>query len=78
MLEKSHQILYYLNICRAFTDSALAFLIVLLNAAIDLISFASILYSIYPPLFIDIILYAAVGTAVSVFIGKNLVFLNFR
>lgn len=54
----------------SFTGTALTFSLALLNAAIDLISFSSILYGIYPPLFIVLIVYSIVGTAISVFLGK--------
>ncbi|KAH9612579.1 hypothetical protein KSS87_001776 [Heliosperma pusillum] len=61
----------------AFTGTALAFSLTLLNAAIDLISFSNILYGIYPPLFVVLLLYSIGGTAISVFLGKGLVTLNF-
>lgn len=55
---------------RAFTGTALAFVLTLLNAGIDLISFSEILFSIYPPLFIALITYAVGGTWLSIRIGK--------
>ncbi|TVU22894.1 hypothetical protein EJB05_32615, partial [Eragrostis curvula] len=61
----------------AFTGTALGFSLTLFNAAVDLISFSNILYGIYPPLFIVLIVYSLGGTAISVFLGKNLVNLNF-
>ncbi|KAL6838825.1 hypothetical protein ACP4OV_031539 [Aristida adscensionis] len=61
----------------AFTGTALAFSLTLFNAAVDLISFSNILYGIYPPLFIVLVVYSLGGTAISVFLGKNLVNLNF-
>lgn len=61
----------------SFTGTALAFSLTVFNAAVDLISFSNILYGIYPPLFIVLILYSLGGTAVSVFLGKGLVNLNF-
>lgn len=42
----------------AFTTAALAFTLVLFNSAIDLVSFSGILYSIYPPLFAALLIYA--------------------
>ena len=50
----------------------------LLNAGIDLISFSGILYSIYPPLFVALIVYSVGGTGVSLFLGRKLVGLNFK
>jgi ABC-type uncharacterized transport system fused permease/ATPase subunit len=54
----------------AFTGTALGFSLTLFNAAVDLISFSNILYGIYPPLFIVLIVYSLGGTAISVFLGK--------
>ncbi|XP_068667282.1 ABC transporter D family member 2, chloroplastic [Aristolochia californica] len=61
----------------AFTGTALSFSLTLFNAAIDLISFSNILYGIYPPLFVVLLVYSLGGTAISVFLGKGLVTLNF-
>ncbi|KAG2432912.1 hypothetical protein HXX76_008642 [Chlamydomonas incerta] len=61
-----------------FTDTALGLSLTLLNAAIDLVSFSGILFTIYPPLFAALVLYSVGGTAASVALGKNLVGLNFN
>lgn len=61
----------------AFTGTALAFSLTFFNAAVDLVSFSNILFGIYPPLFIVLIVYSLGGTAISVFLGKGLVSLNF-
>lgn len=61
----------------SFTGTALSFSLALFNSAIDLISFSNILYGIYPPLFVVLLLYSIGGTAISVFLGKGLVTLNF-
>jgi ABC-type uncharacterized transport system fused permease/ATPase subunit len=53
-----------------FTNTALEFALALFNAAIDLISFSGILYGIYPPLFVVLIVYSLGGTAISVAFGK--------
>jgi hypothetical protein len=42
----------------------------LLNAGIDLLSFAGILFSIYPPLFAALLAYSLGGTGISLFLGK--------
>ncbi|GAQ89719.1 ABC transporter D family member 2 [Klebsormidium nitens] len=60
-----------------FTTSSLSFSLALVNAAIDLVSFSGILYTIYPPLFVVLVVYSLGGTAISVALGKNLVSLNF-
>ncbi|PKA64431.1 ABC transporter D family member 2, chloroplastic [Apostasia shenzhenica] len=61
----------------SFTGTALSFSLTLFNAAVDMISFSNILYGIYPPLFVVLIVYSLGGTAFSVFLGKGLVNLNF-
>ncbi|KAL7142910.1 hypothetical protein ABFS83_08G156000 [Erythranthe nasuta] len=61
----------------AFTGTALAFSLTFFNATVDLISFSNILYGIYPPLFLILLDYSLGGTAISVFLGRGLVTLNF-
>ncbi|XP_022948180.1 ABC transporter D family member 2, chloroplastic isoform X1 [Cucurbita moschata] len=61
----------------SFTGTALSFSLALFNSTVDLISFSNILYGIYPPLFVILLLYSIGGTAISVFLGKGLVNLNF-
>ncbi|XP_059661899.1 ABC transporter D family member 2, chloroplastic isoform X2 [Cornus florida] len=61
----------------SFTGTALSFSLTFFNAVIDLISFSNILYGIYPPLFVVLLVYSIGGTAISVFLGKGLVNLNF-
>lgn len=69
----------HVELCgRQFTDTALGFSMTILNAGVDLISFSGILYSIYPPLFVALIVYSLGGTATSVFLGRKLVGLNFQ
>lgn len=62
---------------RAFTRVSLEFLITIITSIIDLASFSTILYSIYPQLFIAIALYAGGGTLGAAALGKPLVNLNF-
>lgn len=63
---------------RMFTETALAFSTGILNAFVDLVSFSGILYTIYPPLFLALLVYSVGGTAISLQLGKPLVGLNFR
>lgn len=56
--------------CRNFTDTALGIALVILNSVVDLVSFSSILYSIYPPLFAALLAYSIGGTVGSVWLGK--------
>ena len=64
--------------CRAFAQTSLSFSITLLTSVIDLASFSTILFSIYPPLFGAILLYAGFGTGVTTLIGKQLVGYNYE
>lgn len=64
--------------CRNFTDTALSFSMTILNAVIDLVSFSEILYTIYPPLFVVLVVYSVGGTAISLKLGQKLVGLNFQ
>jgi len=61
----------------SFTGTALSFSLALFNAAIDLISFSNILYGIYPPLLVVLLIYSIGGTAISVFLGKVIVYFSF-
>ncbi|XP_070662805.1 ABC transporter D family member 2, chloroplastic-like isoform X2 [Malus domestica] len=61
----------------SFTETALSFSLTILNAVVDLISFSNILFSIYPPLFAVLFVYSIGGTAISIYLGKDLVSLNF-
>ncbi|MEG3954975.1 ABC transporter ATP-binding protein/permease [Microcoleus sp. herbarium2] len=62
----------------SFTSTSLEFLLLILGAVIDIISFTGILWSISKGLSIGLIIYAAFGTTVMVFFGKRLIFLNFN
>lgn len=44
---------------------------------VDLISFNNILFGIYPPLFVVLIIYSLRGKTISVLVGKGLVNLKF-
>ncbi|MBD2040622.1 ABC transporter ATP-binding protein/permease [Microcoleus sp. FACHB-672] len=63
---------------RSFTQESLEYLLILLNAGIDLIAFIGILWSISIPLVSVLIIYAAVGTGMTVWFGKRLIGLNFN
>lgn len=54
----------------SFTATALSFSLTFFNAAVDLISFSNILYGIYPPLFVVLLLYSIGGTVISVLLGR--------
>jgi len=61
----------------SFTGTSLAFSLTLFNAAVDLISFSNILFGIYPPLFVVLLVYSIGGTAISVFLGRVMKFCIF-
>ncbi|KAB2601767.1 ABC transporter D family member 2 [Pyrus ussuriensis x Pyrus communis] len=61
----------------SFTEIALYFSVTVFSAVTDLISFSNILFGIYPPLFVVLFVYSIGGTVISIFLGKNLVSLNF-
>jgi putative ATP-binding cassette transporter len=61
---------------RNFTTTALSFLILLLNAALTLLAFAGILWSITPWLFLAAAVYAAFGSMGTVLLGWRLVRLD--
>ena len=63
---------------KSFTSTSLEFLLLMLGAVIDVISFTGILWSISKSLSIGLIIYAVFGTAVMVIFGKKLIVLNFH
>lgn len=54
----------------SFTATALSFSLTLFSTFVDLVSFSNILFGIYPPLFIILLVYSIGGTAISIFLGK--------
>ncbi len=63
---------------RSFTGTSLSFLLIILDSVITLISFVGILWSISPQLSLVLVVYAILGTVVTVFFGRRLIGLNFR
>lgn len=61
----------------AFTHTSLIFFFQVLTSLTDLFNFSVILCSIYPQLFVVLIVYSTLGTVVAVRIGRQLVKLNF-
>ena len=60
-----------------FTSYSLQLVITVLTSLIDLFSFSTILWSIYPQLFGAIVIYASAGTLITTLLGQSLVGLNF-
>jgi len=63
---------------RAFTQTTLSFTLLLLNGALTAISFSGVLWSISPPLFAFSVVYALLGSLLTIWLGKPLVRLNFN
>lgn len=53
-----------------FTSTSISLAFTFLTSIVDLVSFSGILFSIYPPLFGALVVYAVGGTVVSFAVGK--------
>ncbi|KAI0562078.1 ABC transporter type 1 [Gracilaria domingensis] len=62
----------------SFTTESIALVLTLLVSAIDLVSFSAILFSIYPYLFVVLLIYASTGTYLTGVLGKRLIGLNYN
>jgi ABC-type uncharacterized transport system fused permease/ATPase subunit len=60
-----------------FTSYSLQLVITIITSVIDLASFSTILWSIYPQLFGAILIYATAGALITTLLGQSLVSLNF-
>lgn len=63
---------------RAFTTTTLSFLLLFLNGTFTIVAFSGVLWSISPTLFGVAVAYAAVGSALTVLLGRRLVWLSYR
>lgn len=61
-----------------FTVTSLRFFSIVLSSVSQLIAFSAILWSISKMLMVVLLVYAAVGTLITLWFGKKLVFLNFQ
>lgn len=61
---------------RTFTSTLLSFVVMMVNAILTTLAFASVLWSIAPPLLFTAIIYAAIGSLLTVALGHRLVPLN--
>ncbi len=61
---------------RAFTATSLSFALMSLNGILTVLAFSGVLWSISPRLFVGAVLYAGIGTGLTVLLGKRLVGLN--
>lgn len=62
----------------SFCGTALSLLLIVLGSVITLVTFAGILYSIYKPLCLVLIVYSIAGTIATVWLGRPLIGLNFN
>src|SRR5215831_10264438 len=62
---------------RAFTTTTLSFSLIFLNGILAAVSFSGVLWTISPLLFAVAVAYAALGTALTVLLGRPLVGLNY-
>jgi vitamin B12/bleomycin/antimicrobial peptide transport system ATP-binding/permease protein len=62
---------------KSFTTATLALLLIILNAGINLVVFAGVLWQITPMLLLAAIGYATAGTFSTLFLGRRLMGLNF-
>ena len=62
---------------RSFTTTTLSFALMFLNAALAVVSFSGVLWTISPLLFGAAVCYAAFGTLMTILLGRPLVWLNY-
>ena len=61
---------------RTFTSNLVSFVVMIANSTLTTIAFAGVLWSITPALLLTAVLYAALGSTLTVFLGFRLVALN--
>jgi vitamin B12/bleomycin/antimicrobial peptide transport system ATP-binding/permease protein len=62
---------------RTYCTTTLSFMLIIVNASLTVIAFSGVMWTISPLLFVVSVLYAAVGTFMTVTFGKPLVRLNY-
>jgi putative ATP-binding cassette transporter len=62
---------------RALTATTLSFVLMILNASFTVIAFSGVMWSISPLLFVVAVLYAALGSLMTILLGRPLVRLNY-
>jgi putative ATP-binding cassette transporter len=63
---------------RQLTTSTLSFILMILNGTMTVISFSGVLWTISPKLFMIAVLYALLGSALTIWLGRPLIRLNYR
>jgi putative ATP-binding cassette transporter len=62
---------------RSFTTTTVSFVLMLLNSSFTIVAFSGVLWSISPRLFLVAVLYAALGSLMSILLGRPLIRLNY-
>ena len=62
---------------RSFTTTTLSLTLVLLNTTFTIVAFSGVMWSISPLLFFAAVLYAALGSGLTVLFGRPLIWLNY-
>ncbi len=63
---------------KQLTTSTLSFVLMMLNGTLTVISFSGVLWAISPKLFLIAVLYALGGSALTIWLGRPLIRLNYR
>ena len=63
---------------RQLTTTTLSFLLMILNGTLAALSFSGVLWTISPKLFMTAVVYAAAGSALTIWLGRPLIRLNYR
>ncbi|MFA5939064.1 MAG: ABC transporter transmembrane domain-containing protein [Sinimarinibacterium sp.] len=61
---------------RSFTATTLSFVLMMLNASFTVVAFSGVLWSISPRLFVVAVVYALIGSMLTVLLGRRLIGLN--
>jgi putative ATP-binding cassette transporter len=63
---------------KAFTTTTLSFLLMALNASMSVVAFSGVMWSISPTLFVVTVVYAAIGTVATIWLGRPLIWINYN
>lgn len=63
---------------KQLTSTTLSFVLMVLNGTIAAVSFSGVLWAISPKLFLVAVLYATAGSALTIWLGRPLIRLNYR
>jgi len=63
---------------RQLTTTTLSFVLMVLNGTMTVLSFSGVLWTISPKLFLVAVLYAVLGSALTIWLGRPLIKLNYR